>query len=157
MDAELDAAVAFLGSRGFLHLDAHFENVLTDGHRFYLADFGLALSSRFDLAPDDAAFVEAHLDHDRAYVATHLVTWLAVAFRGLGPEERRAFVRSCAVGVPPEGVPPGVAALLLRHAPVAAVMGDFHRAFRQESREASFPREAIRRALSLPPAGPASA
>jgi hypothetical protein len=35
---------------------------------------------------------------------------------------------------------------MVRHAPVAAVVGDFYRQFQRESRAAPYPLEAIRRA-----------
>ncbi len=48
--ALIDAA-AFMKSRGLAHFDAHFDNILTDGHRLYFSDFGLSLSMNFELAP----------------------------------------------------------------------------------------------------------
>jgi hypothetical protein len=48
-------------------------------------------------------------------------------------------VRTCADGVSPEGVPAAVAEVLVRYAPVAAVMGDFYREFQRESRTAPYP------------------
>ncbi|MGN7701366.1 protein kinase family protein [Cellulosimicrobium sp. 22601] len=137
--------IAFMRSRGLLHFDAHFENVLTDGERLYFADFGLAISSGFDLSPEEVDFVAAHQDYDDCYGVTHLVSWLAVALFGCGPEERRALVRSWAQGSPPTDVPAGVAATLVRHAPVAAVVGDFYRAFQRESRATPYPWEAVDR------------
>ncbi|GGW64996.1 hypothetical protein GCM10010340_48940 [Streptomyces griseoloalbus] len=84
-------------------------------------------------------------EHDRCYTITHLVNWLAVALHGYEPDERKAFVRACAQGMSPGDVPAAAAAVLVRHAPVAAVMGDFYRRFRQESRATPYPLEAIRR------------
>lgn len=144
VDAELSAGISFMNARGLLHLDAHFENILTDGRRLYFADYGLAISSRFDLSPSEVDFFDGHRGYDHAYAATHLVNWLSVALHGHGPDERRAFVRDCAEGTVPEGVPAGIAALLLRDAPVAAVMGDFYRRFQREGRRASYPLGAIR-------------
>ncbi|GHH95674.1 hypothetical protein [Streptomyces capillispiralis] len=116
-----------------------------------------ALSSRFELAPDEAAFAGRHRGYDRWYTLTHLVNWLAVALHGYGPEERRAYVDACARGVPPGDMPPAIAALLVRHASVAAVMGDFTHRFRRESRTTAFPLEAIRRIERRddPPGAPA--
>lgn len=147
VDQELRAGISFMNDRGLLHFDAHFENILTDGTRLYFADFGLAISSCFELARGEANFLDAHRDYDRAYVATHLVNWLAVALYRCGPEERTAFVHSCAQGVSPAGAPPAIAALLLRYAPVAAVMGDFYRRFQHEPRGTPYPAEAIRRTV----------
>ncbi|RXR25327.1 protein kinase family protein [Oerskovia turbata] len=145
VEDELRAGVAFMNARGLLHLDVHFENVLTDGERLYFADFGLAISSRFELAWDEVDFVDEHRDYDRAFTAMYLVNWLAVDRYGHGPDERRTFVRSCAQGERPAGVPSEVAATLVRHAPVAAVMGDYSRRFQRESRVTPFPVEALRR------------
>lgn len=156
VEEELSTGISFMRSRGLLHLDTHFENVLTDGERLYLADFGLAISSRFDLSPDEVDFVTAHQDYDDCYSVTHLVSWLAVALFGCGPEERAALVRSWADGAPVTGAPPAVAAALARYAPVAAVVGDFYRAFQRESRSTPYPWEAIRRLRTRPPVpGPA--
>ena len=145
VDDELERGISFMSSQGLLHLDAHFENILTDGERLFFADYGLAISSRFELTQGETDFFREHRDYDRWYSATYLVNWLAVALYGYGPEERSAFVRSVAEGAPPGAAPAGVAAALTRHAPVAAVVGDFHLRFRGESRETPYPLEAIRR------------
>ena len=145
VDDELEAGISFMNAHGLLHFDAHFENILTDGRRLFFADYGLAISSRFELTQGEADFFDEHSGYDRNYAVTHLVNWLAVALYGYGPEERRAFVRSCAQGVPPGGAPAAATAALVRHAPVAAVMGDFYRRFQRESRRAPYPLDAIRR------------
>lgn len=150
VDNELGAGISFMNDHGLLHFDAHFENILTDGIRLYFADYGLAISARFELAQDEVDFWETHRDYDQAYAVTHLVNWLAVALYGHRPDERAAFVQACAQGVSPAGAPPAIAALLLRHAPVAAVMGDFYRRFQREGREAPYPVEAIRRTVHRP-------
>jgi len=144
VDRELEAGVSFMNARGLLHFDAHFQNILTDGRRLFFADYGLAVSARFELAPDEADFFREHRSYDRCYSVTHLVVWLAVALYGYGPEERRAFVRACAHGNLPRDLPPAVAAVLARYAPAAAVMGDFYRQFQQESRAVPYPLAAIR-------------
>lgn len=150
VDDELRAGISFMNARGLLHFDAHFENILTDGKRLFFADFGLAIASRFELTPGEADFFDEHRSYDRYYTATYLVNWLTVALYGYGPEERKAFVRSCAQGVlPPGAIPAAVAAVLVRYAPVAAVVGDFHRQFQRESRAAPYPLEAIRLTAGL--------
>lgn len=143
VDNELKAGISFMNDRGLLHFDAHFENILTDGRRLFFADYGLAISSRFELAQDEADFFDQHRTYDQCYAVTHLVNWLAVALYGYQPEERKAFVGTCAQGVSPGRTPAAVAAVLVRYAPVAAVMGDFYRHFQQESRTTPFPLEAI--------------
>jgi hypothetical protein len=145
VEEELEAGTSFMNARGLLHFDAHFENILTDGRRLFFADYGLAISSRFELAQDETDFFDQHRIYDRCYTVTHLVNWLAVALYGYEPEERKAFVRACAQGELPREVPTVVAAILVRYAPVAAVVGDFYHQFRQESRATPYPLEAIYR------------
>ncbi|WP_405147709.1 protein kinase family protein [Nocardia salmonicida] len=150
VERELTAGTAFMNSRGLLHLDAHFQNILTDGRRLYFADYGLALSSGFDLSPQEAAFFDQHQSYDRGFTATYLSNWLLTALYGLRREDREtraAMVRAIAEGKPPHGIPEGAAALLTRHAPVATAMSGFTRAFQQASRSTPYPDEEIRRLL----------
>lgn len=150
VERELAAGTAFMNSRGLLHLDAHFQNILTDGRCLYFADYGLALSSSFDLSPQEAAFFDQNQSYDRGFTATYLVNWLLTALYGLrweDREKRAAMVRSIAEGKPPQGIPEGAAAVLTRQAPVAAAMSAFMRAFQQTSRSTPYPDEEIRRLL----------
>ncbi|MEW2131349.1 protein kinase family protein [Streptomyces sp. NPDC005435] len=145
VDDELRAGTSFMNAHGLLHFDAHFENILTDGRRLYFADYGLALSSRFALSPDEAAFHARHHGHDHRYTASYLVYWLVTALYGYDWDERLALVRACAEGRRPTGIPEPAAALITRHAPLAAVMWDFFRRLQEENRETPYPLEALRR------------
>lgn len=139
VERELRAGTEFMNARGLLHFDAHFENILTDGRRLYFADYGLAISSRFDLSEEEAGFFAAHQTYDRCYTVTHLVMWLVTALYGYWADDRYAFIRACAQGEQPTGVPQQVATILTRHAPVAAAMIAFYRGFRSESRLTPYP------------------
>ncbi|GAB2442032.1 hypothetical protein GCM10027262_53940 [Nocardia tengchongensis] len=148
VERELAAGTAFMNSRGLLHLDAHFWNILTDGRRLYFGDYGLSLSSAFDISPEEAVFFDRNQSYDRGFTATYLVNWLLTALYGLeGRETRAAKVRAIAEGKPPEGIPEGAAAVLTRHAPVAAAMSAFMRAFQQASRSTPYPDGEICRLL----------
>lgn len=88
------------------------------------------------------------MSYDRGFTATYLVDWLLTALYGVeGRETRAAMVRAIAGGKPPEGIPEGAAEVLTRHAPVAAAMSAFTRAFQQTSRSTPYPDEEIRRLL----------
>ncbi|MFE1770986.1 protein kinase family protein [Streptomyces sp. NPDC059008] len=148
VERELAAGTSFMNSRGLLHFDAHFENILTDGRRLYFADYGLALSSGFELSPDEADFFDRHQTYDHCYTATYLVNWLVTALYGYQREDREgryALVRACAEGKRPTGIPEEAAAIIARHAPIAAVMSDFNRKFQRQSRQTPYPLEKIRR------------
>lgn len=58
----MSAATDFMSRHGFIHFDAHFNNILTDGCRLYFGDLGLALSSEFDLSAAELEFLNAHLN-----------------------------------------------------------------------------------------------
>ncbi|MFD4507850.1 protein kinase family protein [Streptomyces sp. NPDC058457] len=135
----LEGLTAFLSGSHLLHLDAHFGNILTDGRQLYLTDFGLSLSSRFRLGPDERDFFDRHRHYDRAYTVYYLVIWLVTALFGYRGEERAEFVRACARGTRPEGIPRAAADLLMRHAPLAVGMEVFCRRVEQESRLTPFP------------------
>jgi hypothetical protein len=134
-----------MNSRDLLHFDAHFQNILTDGHRLYFADYGLALSTSFDLSPEESAFFEGHRTYDRAYSQSYLVNWLVTELYGYGRDEREAQIRAYARGERPTGIPDTAAALITRHAPLTTVMADFVRRLRDESRETPYPLEELRR------------
>ncbi|MFI2317708.1 hypothetical protein AMK17_34505 [Streptomyces sp. CB00072] len=148
VERELAAGISFMNNRGLLHFDAHFENILTDGQRLYFADYGLAISSQFELSQDEADFFDRHQTYDRCYTATYLVNWLVTALFGYQREDRNGryeLVRAYAEGKRPTGIPEEAAAILARHAPIAAVISDFNRKFQRESRQTPYPLEEIRR------------
>jgi hypothetical protein len=126
VEAGLAEIVAVLRRHDLLHFDGHFGNLRADADRIYLTDFGLATSPRFDLAPDERAFVAAHADHDADYAAMRLVNWLVSTGCGVTDvAERNAHVRRCAAGTPAD-LPPAAAAVVARHAPAAARLNEHY-------------------------------
>ena len=143
----LKTTTSFMTSNHLLHFDAHFRNVLTDGQHLYFADFGLALSSRFDLSPTERSFFEHNVSHDICYVLTQLVNWLVVAFTRPGDvSKRNAYIRWCAEGCPPKHLPPAAASIVERYAPIAVIMNEFYWMLFGESRATAYPAADIRRA-----------
>ncbi|MEU6826725.1 serine/threonine-protein kinase [Streptomyces atriruber] len=147
VEQELITGTSFMNDRGLLHFDAHFQNILTDGRRLYFSDFGLALSSRFDLSPEESGFLDRHRTYDRAYTLSYLVNALISALYGYDRAEREALIRACADGAPPPAGPAEARAILTRYAPLAAVVTEFYGRLLQESRDIPYPREAVGRVL----------
>ncbi|MDJ1133919.1 serine/threonine-protein kinase [Streptomyces iconiensis] len=147
VEAELEAGTSFMNARGLLHFDAHFQNILTDGRRLYFADYGLALSSTFDLSPCESDFFARHRTYDRCYTRSWLVNWLLTALYGYEREKRSALLHAYAEGRPPPNGPRRARALLSRHAPLAALLTDFYLKIQDESRETPYPSKALSRAL----------
>ncbi|WP_406150963.1 protein kinase family protein [Streptomyces sp. NBC_01012] len=136
----------FMSSRGLVHFDTHFDNLLTDGQLVYFADFGLASSRDFELSSPEAAFLTDHLLYDRCYAPGHLLRHhLPEAVRG--GAEHEVFLREWMAGRRPDGVPPGIGAIIDRHAPHAVVLDGFHRRLITESKRTPFPAEEVRQAL----------
>jgi tRNA A-37 threonylcarbamoyl transferase component Bud32 len=54
----------FLKSKGVIHFDAHFGNILTDGNEVYLTDFGLGLDESFELSEKEMIFYKKHINYD---------------------------------------------------------------------------------------------
>lgn len=69
----LGTGIEFMRDRSFLHCDAHFANILTDGVDLYFADFGLALSADFELDHAEAEFLALHRNYDSAYTTNLLL------------------------------------------------------------------------------------
>lgn len=154
VERSLRADVAFMNANGVLHFDAHFRNVLTDGHRVYLADFGLASSPRFDLSDDERGFLARNASHDACYAVRELLNWMVANIVGIaapaagGPLERYDYLRRCAAGARPTGVPAPVAELISRHAPAVAIMNDFYWKLVGVSRETPYPDQEIAHAMA---------
>ncbi|HAA30240.1 MAG TPA: hypothetical protein DCE56_24345 [Cyanobacteria bacterium UBA8553] len=75
---ELCMAIAFLRTKGIIHFDAHFRNVLTDGEQTYLTDFGLVLDKSFALTKEEESFFEQNTFYDYGEVLRnlgHLIRW----------------------------------------------------------------------------------
>ncbi|MFF0288800.1 protein kinase family protein [Streptomyces sp. NPDC005262] len=140
----LTRGAAFMSSRGLVHFDAHFDNVLTDGRLIYFADFGLALSSGFELSQQEVEFLTAHLTYDSCYIANHLLRHhLPDGVRG--KVEHEGFLHNWIAGERPEGVPPAIAAIIDRHARAAVVLDGFHRRLLTVSKRTSYPAADIER------------
>ncbi|MBB6669767.1 protein kinase family protein [Cohnella nanjingensis] len=145
-ESNLRSAVSFMNANGLLHFDVHFKNVLTDGHRVYISDFGLATSSRFELSDSELKFLELNKTHDGCYVVTELVNWLVTALSGtVNRSERIDFIRRCAEGNESLEVMDSAAEIILRYAPVAVVINDFYTDLVSKNRATSFPVEEIER------------
>ena len=149
--AQLVGAATRMSAAGLVHFDAHLRNVVVDGDRLRMTDFGLAMSSDFSLTAEEARFLRRHAEHDVAYVVTELVNWVVTHLTHASrtwthPSERNAFVRACARGHEPPELLPAAARLLRRYAPVAAVMDEFVFELHVSSRWTPYPEQDVRAA-----------
>lgn len=127
-------AINFMRRQGFVHFDAHLDNILTDGVRLYFADFGLAVHTSFDLTAEERSFLARNYHYDAARFSSSLIHTICRAMPGdeaWGKKLRNAKLQT-------ESLPPSVVAALQRHAPTATYMTAFSRTLITADRHAIF-------------------
>lgn len=145
VEKSLIATSDFMKSHGFLHFDAHFHNILTDGRELFFADYGLALSKKYDLAQAEKDFYQAHENYDLCYTMAHLVKWILIEL--FGADNYQATLRECAQGKLPEKLSPVISKIVSRHLPVAVIMNKFFTQIINESKTTPYPTVALNYAL----------
>jgi serine/threonine protein kinase len=133
----LEEVCAFMQSHDFVHFDAHFENILTDGHRLYLADFGLALSSEFELSTAERDFLKLHHNYDTYYTITYLVDAMTAILFGKG--NQGSVLREYASGQGNRTLSPFLQETLTHYAPLALEMNEFRHMLRTVSKTTPYP------------------
>jgi hypothetical protein len=129
LECELNLVIAFMQSKGFLHLDAHFHNILSNNDHPYFADFGLALCKEFELSSQEKAFLETHKDYDRSYVAGALaLETLALCTGERFEEEQDLYLSSGKTNIQ---LPPEAHEITARYQKFAKIMGDFLKNLRE--------------------------
>lgn len=140
VERQLLTTVGFMSRSGLHQFDVHLNNVLTDGERLYLTDFGLASSASFDLTQTERDFLAANATHDMCLARTTLVNWIVTHL--MGPQDaaqRNQIVRDLEAGEQPEPLPAGLGAMVRRHAAVAVVINDFYWSLFGDSRATPYP------------------
>ena len=135
----------FLSAHGFVHFDAHFENILTDGTRIYFTDFGLTLSKSFALRQLEQDFLRSHLSYDRSHTVAHLLHNATADLRGNRSLAR--FLTDWQTGHRPANVPPATAHLIDRNAATALISNTFWNRL-TDRKTTPFPTAEIDRALT---------
>ena len=143
VERDIKTVTSFMQSHGLLHFDAHFGNILTDGHRLYFADFGLAISSQFELSQEESNFFKNHRNYDRYEMTSILVnSMVSILF---GRENRDAILHEYAAGKASKKMAPWAAAIITRYAPIAVVMNDFYEQLREHNKTTPFPASELER------------
>ena len=81
--------IAFLQKNGIIHFDVHFDNILTDGNKLYLTDFGLVLDKRFDLDETERVFFRKNTHYDYGEFVLCLGEYLMSIYRGLASTKKK--------------------------------------------------------------------
>lgn len=72
----------FMQANDFLHMDAHLENILVDSENIYLSDFGLSISSHFELSEMEREFMYNHKKYDSYSTDYFLVHGILTSYLG---------------------------------------------------------------------------
>lgn len=148
--ATLLEPVIEMNRHGLFHFDSHLRNLLTDGTRVLVADFGLATAFDFDLDEQERGFLERHHLHDPAYTITKFVNRLVTDLVGLeDPAARNAYIADHATTHRPVGLPGAADVVLRRYAPVAQVINAFYWRLFTEARDLPFPTAPLQRAAAV--------
>lgn len=135
-----------MGRRCFVHFDAHFHNILTDGQRLYFSDFGLALSSRFELSAGEAEFLKTRSHYDFYSAFTNLLHCIVVHL--LGEEEGHLSPMEYLRGELGE-FPPAIALVVKQYAPIALAMDSFYQNLQKKSKGTPYPVAELEALLAL--------
>jgi hypothetical protein len=155
VEHDLRVEVATMNGRGLFHFDAHVDNLLTDGHRLHLVDFGLATSPTFDLDDGERAFLHANRSHDVAHTLTRLVDHVVSRLAAVTDwQARDELVAAWATGERPVALPPAADAVVTRYAPMAALVNGFYAQLHLQDRRTPYPTAAIEAAATAAGLGP---
>lgn len=136
----------FLRANNFVHFDAHFNNILSNGNLYY-SDFGLALSEQFDLENEEVDFLRHHRSYDRCVSIVSLIQTLMRHFYGEGKwlTHLHSFINSNEAR--PERMTPFIESKIRAYAPIAFRLSEFYQQLDTETKSAIYPAEALEQTL----------
>lgn len=136
VDQQIQDINIYMQTQGFLHMDAHFENILTDGDTIYYSDFGLALSNKFDLTNQEILFMQNNASYDYANASCNLIHCILanllgneITFRDYHDKKTASLTKS-------------FDSLIQKHLAIALLMGDFYSSV-QKDKSTSYPGDKI--------------
>ena len=127
LESTLTEILSFINSQGLIHMDAHFDNILTNGKQLFLTDYGLVLSNQFQLDSDERQFFDKHQNFDTCTALNSLV-YTIVNHYDSREDWRQALQELTNVGHDSvEAVPVAICSYLRRRVPLVMRMGVFYR------------------------------
>ena len=144
VDKQLKATNKHMNESGLIHFDAHFKNILTDGKQLYLSDFGLALSSKFDLTPAETEFLKQHHSYDQACAAVNLLHCIITSL--FGKEHWEIRLHKYLAGEL-SNVPPAINTIINRYAPIALLMDEFFQKLQKQIKSTPYPATQLEKLL----------
>ncbi|HFL2715796.1 TPA: hypothetical protein ACGWTM_002984 [Legionella pneumophila] len=144
INKSFDEVFSFMKQHNFLHMDAHFHNVLADDDGIYLSDFGLALSSMFDLSKAELDFIKDHQNYDRCSFSINLIHSIITSY--VGKDNWETTIHEYLANKLKLNIPDKINTILSRNAPIAGLMHGFYRAI-QKDKSTKYPYHELNRLL----------
>ncbi|MBY0282232.1 MAG: protein kinase family protein [Alphaproteobacteria bacterium] len=146
VESELAITNSFFKSQNFIHFDAHFENLLTDGKSVYFSDFGLSLSRTFDLSNEEIEFFNNHIHYDESCVAVNLLHCLVTSLKG---EDKWPLVLQQFLKEEDNTLNPAFLSMINRYGSIALAMDEFFTKLQNEDKETPYPKDSLEHMLIL--------
>ena len=138
VEENIDTVSRFMNANNFVHFDAHFENILTDGEQVFLSDFGLTSNKSFDLSTDELLFLDKHANYDRLCMGANLVH--CVIAHTHGKERWQKTLRDILEG-DGHSLSAPFAAVINRYGPATLVLDEFYKELRRGPKSLVYPAE----------------
>ncbi|MGI4850407.1 MAG: hypothetical protein ACRYGR_00455 [Janthinobacterium lividum] len=145
VDKNLKLIINFMNKRGLVHFDAHFHNILTDGEIIYLSDFGLSLSSEFDLTSEEIDFLKAHRTYDRCATIVNLLHCLITSSFGKDQWEKKLKEY---VDQKLNKLSPPIDSIITKYSQIALVMDKFYQNLQKKTKLTPYPAAQLEYLLS---------
>lgn len=136
VQAEQQKVMTFMNQRGLLHFDAHFKNILTEGEQLYFSDFGLAISTQFELSAEEIRFFQLNQSYDRFYAVVHLIRFIMMTV--YGPEQWQSKLSDALTGKNDQ-LSQELLAFIRPLVPITLLMDDFFDKLIHESKLTLYP------------------
>ena len=145
VERNLKDTVAFINTKGMLHFDAHFHNILTDGQQLYFSDFGLATSSQFALSKEELQFIQNHQNYDHCYVVSRLTSWIISRVFGKDrfDEVLETYANEQTPLLLPEALTPYLSSIVKRYARMTLKMNTFFKNLREGDKHSTYPADEL--------------
>ncbi len=141
----LKVTTDFMTSHDFIHFDAHFKNILTDGKQLYFSDFGLSLSKKFDLSSEELAFLENHRTYDRCSTLVNFLHCF-MTYKHERSQWKNAHLHEYLNGKYGE-ILPTIVPTVDRYASIALIMAEFYDSLIKTSKLTPYPKDKLEELL----------
>ncbi|HHF0570414.1 TPA: protein kinase domain-containing protein [Legionella anisa] len=146
LNKSFGTVLEFMHENSFLHMDAHFHNILADEDDIYLSDFGLALSKNFDLSMTEHNFVKDQENYDRCSYSVNLLHGVLTTYAGKDHWDKT--LSDYLANKQSIKLPDKINEILSKNAPIAEKMHTFYKEI-QKDKSTPYPSNHMKEMLEI--------